>query len=126
MEAVSFVPEHHFDDIRKWAMIRGMIDPPLEYFSKTGRVVNGVCAIFLYSTDSCVGFIENLITNPEADPKTVTEAVSRVVTGIEADAKAKGMKLLRSSTYIPGVMKRAKNLGFQVSKENYKLLEKEI
>lgn len=74
---------------------------------KTGRIVPGKAAIFLYKTDSDVGFIENLICNKEVDKQSASEAIDACVTAIEKDAKTMGIKVLHCSTTIFEVAKRA-------------------
>lgn len=126
MKADKFKPELHFEEIKDWSKDRGLGMVPKELLPKTGRIVPGVCAAFLYLTDSKVAFLENMISNPQTDKALASEALDLCVKAIEQDAKESGVSLIWSSTCIPQVMKRAESLGFQVQTRVYKLILKGI
>ncbi len=96
----------------------------LKVLPKTGRIVPGKAAIFLYKTDSSVGFLENLICNREVNKQDVSEAIDACVLDIEKDAKSMGISLIVCSTQLQSVIDRAKSFGYS-SKPNT-LLYKEL
>lgn len=124
MAPIRFQPSEHLEEVSSWAKVRGMGEPPADLLPPTGRIVPGVCAVFLYLTDSSVGFIENLISNPDAEPEAITEGISACVKSLEEDAKENHVRFMWGSSFIPGVAKRAKDLGFQVSRGKYILISK--
>lgn len=126
MEALKFDPALHLEMIRNWSSDRGLGPVPPNMLPKTGRIIPGVCAIFLYKTDSDIGFLENLISNPRADKKVASQGIDLCISAIEKDAKELGVALLWSTTCISGVVERAERLGFHVQKRVYKLILKGI
>lgn len=124
MEPIRFDPCVHLDEIAEWASARGMKPAPAYFLPDVGRIIPGVCALFLYQTDSAVGFIENLITCPKASPEAVTDGIIACVKAIEQDARDNDVALLWGSTFVPGVAARAKDLGFKVNRGKYTLISK--
>ncbi len=122
IEAVPFIPADHYEMLCQWAEKRHMAKPPLFLLPSTGRIVPGVAAAFLYKTDSRVGFIENLISNPDANPGVSSEAIDLCVLAIAEEARRLGFEFLWGSTFIPGVVERAKRLGFVARPERLTLI----
>jgi hypothetical protein len=124
VKADKFIPETHYKQLEEWSKMRGLGMVPLDLLPKTGRIVSGVCAAFLYLTDSKVGFLENMISNPAVDRTVSSDALDSCVRAIEQDAKSAGVQLLWSSTCLPAVLERADRLGFVVQKRAFKLILK--
>lgn len=118
-----FEPNRHLREVKSWAD-QWSTQLNLSILPKTGRIVPGKAAIFLYKTDSSVGFIENLICNREVNKHDVNEAINACVSDIEKDAKAMGINLIICSTNLQSVIDRSKIFGYS-SKPNT-LLYKEL
>ena len=67
MKITRFKPNTHYEIIRTWGNKRGIDVPELELLSKTGLIVEDYCSGFLYTTNSKIAFIENVIANPDSD-----------------------------------------------------------
>lgn len=115
-----------YEDTSLWYAGRGLSPVPLSCLPKTGMIEPGVCAIFLYKTDSQVGLIESLIVNPEASKEVTSEAIEECVRALEAQAQSLGLSTLICMTHIPGVKERAEKLGFSAERRRYQLLTKRI
>ncbi len=111
IHALRFETEAHYREVEAWAKARGVHLTP-ELLPKTGRIVPGKAAIFLYKTDSSLGLLENLISNPKDSD---SEAIDAVVTSILEDAKEMGIKFIMCTTSLPAVISRAARLGFLVN-----------
>lgn len=118
--------KYHFAEINKWERARGSLPTPERLFPESGRIVPGKCAILLYKTNSAVGFLEGLITNPEVHPRELNAPIDACIAAIEMDAKNEGIEFLWCSTFIPGIVFRAKKHGFSIMKESYKLITKRL
>jgi hypothetical protein len=126
MEAVKYEPKLHFSQICEWAKKRGLSPLPSSGFPKTGRIVVNKCALFLYKTDSDVGFVENMISSPDSEKSEIPEALDLCFAGLDLDAKEMGVRFLFGSSFIPAVADHAKRNGYIVKPESYRLLAKEI
>jgi hypothetical protein len=126
MKAIKYDPKIHFEDVCLWAEARSLGLPPKGGLPKTGRIVPGKCALFIYKTDSKVGFMESLISNPCSSPSDIPEAIDLCVQALEKDALDLGIQFIISSSFLPIVADHAKRNGYIVRPESYKLLVKEL
>lgn len=124
MEAVKFKPELHYLEMAKWSRGHGSNLPSLSLFPENGWVVPGFCAMFLYMTDSGVAFMENLISNPDAPYSLVSPALDACIAATLQGAKDLGVQFVWGTTFIPGVVGRARQHGFRVMPQKYKLMAK--
>jgi hypothetical protein len=100
-----------FAQISEWALDGYNNDYTEEQFPKTGFIVDGVAAYFLYSTDSSVCFLENMIANKKVEPMDKDQALKLLIEAILAEAKALGFKVAYATTGIPSVIFRAVTYG---------------
>lgn len=75
MEICEFKPED-LDEINEWYKSRGLPKFLRSMAPKTGFIVHGVAAVFVYMTDSSIAIIEGLVSNPEVE-KSERRAVIR-------------------------------------------------
>lgn len=80
-------------------------------FPKTGFIVDGVAAYFLYSTDSSCCWLENMIANKKTDPDVRDKALQMICEAILAEAKKLGFKVAYATTDNISVVKRAVTMG---------------
>lgn len=99
-----------FPEIEAWGKAWGA-----EYlesqFPKTGFIVDGFAAYFLYQTDSTVCFLENLVSNKAADPKLRSQAVDLVTMTIISHARELGCTVAYATTDNAAVVIRALTQG---------------
>jgi hypothetical protein len=98
----------------KWPVI------PQDALPRTGVVAfdgeTGVCAAFLYETDSCMAWLEFVVSNPMYKKKPGrSDAVDMVIKNLME--KARG-KLVFSSTKHDRLLKRYVDAGFEVADLN--------
>lgn len=116
----------HLEMVNRWAVSRGLKAVPVELLPRTGRVVPELAAVFLYKTDSRVGFIEHAITNPDAAVKDASHALDDCIAAIESDARWLGMSVLCGVSRIPGMAERVRRAGFEVSAERFRMMTKGV
>lgn len=99
--------------VREWYRGWTLSIPPRELLPDTGRIVPGVCAGFLYLTNSGIGLLENYISNPEASKELRDEGLDELTHSLLALAKENGVVALRCETKMQQVIERAKKFNFQ-------------
>lgn len=96
-----------FNQVSQWAESGWGKKYRAEQFPKTGFIVDDFAAIFLYSTDSTVCFIENLITNKETNVRERHDAIEMLLAAIFLEAKELGFEIAYATTGISPVIARA-------------------
>lgn len=113
-----------FEEIESWGKqwdtryIKSQLPP-------TGLIVPGLCAYFMYETNSSVCFLENLISNRSADKELVAKALEEIVPALFKMAKDKGYTVAYACTDNPEVIKRALRVGAAV-KASHALMIKDL
>ncbi len=109
MKARRYEPDD-FEQIEKWA--KGWDTTYRAHqFPKTGFIVDGLAAYFLYKTDSSVCFLENLISNKGADDVFRQRAIREVTQAVLKEAEALGFRVAYATTDVPSVILRAAGMG---------------
>lgn len=96
-----------FEQIKEWALTGFDTEYDSNQFPKTGFIVDGIAAFFLYRTDSTVCFLENMISNREACPIMKDKALDLLLEAAFKEAKAQGFKVAYATTNNPKVISRA-------------------
>lgn len=100
-----YAPED-FEQIKAWGKAYGANYEP-DLFPPVGFIVPGIAAYFLYETPSKVCWLENLVSNPDANKEVKELAITAIITAILAESKRLGFKVAYATTDIPAVIKRA-------------------
>ncbi len=109
----AYVPEDYFQ-IMDWWVKRTEGEPiEAQYLSDIGFIVDGLAAVFLFTTNSKVAYIDFLISNPEAPHQDSQMALDTVVQACISRAKKEGFRVLLGSTSRAYVCNRAVKNGFQ-------------
>ena len=109
----EYKPED-YEQLMSWWLKRNKnpINPDL--FSDTGFIVDGVAAVFLYTTNSKIAYLECMICNPDVD-KSITDKALNNLTELAAEAaRQMGYKALMATATNKNVIIRAIKHGFQV------------
>lgn len=96
-----------------------------EQFPNTGFIIDGIAAYFLYSTDSNVCWLENMISNRGVEKSILVEALDILVDEILKEAKVLGFTVAYATTGILSVVKRAKENGASIKPAQF-LLTKDL
>lgn len=111
MTPIPYEPALHFDQVSVWMQHRNQLITP-DALPKSGFIIPGKAAGFLYRTDSSMAMIENLVAAPGLGREERDQAVDDIVLAICAEAARLGFKMLVGTTVLEAVVKRAERLGF--------------
>lgn len=116
--------ENDFPQVREWGNQWGA-NYQEHQFPQTGFIVDGVAAYFLYSTDSEVCWLENLICRKDVDSMTKSRALHLLTTACLKEAKEQGFKVAYATTDNVKVAQRAREMGATVSGNQF-LITKDL
>lgn len=111
MTPIAYVPELHYPTVNAWMQFWNEVLPE-HALPKTGFIIPGKAAGFLYRTDSSVAWIETLVAAPGLGREERSQAVDAIVSAIIEEARKLGFKLLLGHTVLDAVVKRAERFGF--------------
>lgn len=119
---ISIDLEQHYPLIAGWWAKHQWAIIPKECLPQTGLIaVQGetpLAAAFLYRTDSAMGWLEFMVTNPDANPITRARGLKEVIKRLSSEAPHLGIKCLFSSTVNDGLVKILKGADFTVGDTN--------
>lgn len=118
------IEESDFKQIKEWGAMWGATYDE-DQFPNHGFIIEGVAAFFLYSTDSTVCWLENMITKRGVAPKIRDHAVQLLISAGFAKAKELGFEVAYAATNILSAAKRARENGAHVT-PNYFLITKDL
>jgi len=98
--------------MHKWPNI------PASMLPSTGFIIDKVCAGFLYKTDSTIGILEFIISNPNSDVQIRSNGLNLLIETLVAEAKVNGMSAIFTSVNNNKLINRYKDLGFTESDKN--------
>jgi hypothetical protein len=104
--------ETDFDTLKVWwdhHKFEGMVPAMLP---RIGYVVEGVCAGFLYQTDSAFALFEWVISNTESDKEIRRAGLDLLITAAAQEAQNLGFKVLYSTIKHPALIARYKSHGY--------------
>ena len=102
-----------FVDLATWCSERGKTIPDESLFPRTGFIIDGIAAGFIYFTDSAVAIIDCYISNPNTESKTRSNALNAITDALITCAKFNRCKLIKCDTKIEAVKRRALEFGFK-------------
>jgi hypothetical protein len=108
----KFEAEKHYETICSWWASHGWTPLPLGALPKTGFVVPGYAAGFLYKTDSQFAVMEWIVANPNSDKIGRRAALDAVVAALLKEAETSGYLLVQTSVEHLGLIARYETHGF--------------
>lgn len=114
------ITKDNINEVLSWAEKRGT-HYDLDCLSNIGFMIPEIAAFFVYTTNSHVVYLENLISNPDQPKEITNEAIKELVSFCLVYAKALKAKKVISITNHPRVIARAKEHNAQIE-PNYNLL----
>ncbi len=99
-----------FADLKLWGEEWGA-EYREDQFPLNGFIVEGIAAYFLYSTDSSVCWLENMIARRGIKESVRNEALELLIDAILKEASDLGFTVAYATTDIVSVAKRAKEHG---------------
>ena len=98
----------------------------IDMMPTTGLIIEGVCATFLYETNSPICFMEGFISNKNIKDEEREECLDLLVTTLFHLAKEKGYQFMKGDSRYKTVIDRAVKLGFTLSPHNYQTVYKRL
>lgn len=111
MSIRRFQPADHLI-LSQWWNAHGWTPVGLDMLPATGFIVDGICAGFLYRTDSAFGILDWVISNPSVDAAARAQALDELIAALVNEAKRFGQKAIFSSVGHPGLIGRYEKHGF--------------
>lgn len=108
---VRFSPEN-IPEINAWYCLRGMEPLNKHLFPDVGFIVSGVCAGFIYQTDSALCFLDGYVSNPDTTKEQRKEAFDKITTALILTAKDHGFTSILAYIKNPEIAKRCERFGF--------------
>jgi hypothetical protein len=112
MNIISFTPEH-YEEISCWWRDQNWTPVDLKTLPTNGLIIPGVCAGFLYMTDSNLCLLEWVIANPKTDKEIRSEGLDLLIDSLLKKAEELKYSLVFTSVSHPRLMDRYTKLGFQ-------------
>ncbi len=117
MESRYFNYDTDYNMLVKWWESWGWPAIPKQLLSMTGIIVLnnnvGVCAGWLYRTDSAVCWAENYIINKDAPKELRKGSIEFLIEKLIKEAKESGFSMMMSSVRHPGLIKKLLDAGCQ-------------
>jgi hypothetical protein len=119
MNVVSpFHYETHAPEVRKWLTKHNFPLPPENILPTTGFIIEDLACGFLYSSNSRLGWIEWVFSNPEKTQSERSEALDILFLLLETTAKELKIEVLFSSSKISAYSDILLRNGFKETDKN--------
>lgn len=110
----AVVPSDYPTLVAWWSAQNFPTIPP-QFLPTTGLIIDGLCAGFLYGSDSAICWLEWVVANPEADKAERRAALDELIEALAANAASRGYKAIFTSVVHPGLLERYKQHGFVIT-----------
>lgn len=118
MIAEAFDYQKHAALVTSWGKKHNFPLLPKEFLPNIGFMVGDTACGFLYSTNSAMGWVEWVFTNPEKSKEERKEAINMLFDLIEVAAQELKVKALFSAAANPAYAQILKRHGFEKTDEN--------
>ena len=85
-----------------------------------------IAVVYLYLTNSSVGYIANAIANPNYKSRDRFELITRLIDECVRRGAAVGCSMVWATSQSKGIIKRCKELNYEVSEKTHHILTKHI
>ena len=116
--------------INKWWVDQGFKPVSLEVLPMKGlggliiEKEKPIAVAYLYLTNSNMGYIDNLISDPKYVSKDRFDVIAKLMVACEKMAKDTGCLETWAMSNINGILSRCEALGYNVSDENYAIISR--
>jgi hypothetical protein len=125
MIPIPYVPEQHYEQVKE---LLASYDEYMtqEALPKTGFIIPGKAAGFMYRTDSVLAFMECVVGAKNLDAEERSQALDAVVIALCQEAKKLGFKVMMGNTKYEALVKRAKRLGWTYVGDGYHVVAMQL
>lgn len=114
----SYVEAEHYALLCAWWTWHEFAPVNQLLLPKRGQVIYSgetpICAAFLYSSDSAIGWIEFVVANPDAGARSVARGIDLLLESLIALSQSIGQACLFTSTNRRGLVRKYERAGFKV------------
>lgn len=125
-QAVPYNPEKHQQMILDWLQQWNINPKLIDIFPPTGFIVPDVCCMFIYETNSKLAFLDEFISNRQADEELRNRCLDRVTEMMLSYAKFRGYSKVIANTKYQAVVDRSKKFGFFQVEGTYQTIVRNI
>ena len=100
-----------YDTLCSWWKSYDWPPIPLEALPQQGLIIDGVCAGFIYQTDSSIALMEWIVGNKQSNAILREEKLTELVVGLKSMAKTLGFTTVFSAVKHPNLIKIYENNG---------------
>ena len=117
-----------YEFINKWWVKQGFKIPNKDILPNEGfggiiiEKEKPIAAAYVYLTNSRMGYIDNLISDPKYVSKDRFDVIANLMAACKKMAEDVGCLDIWAITNNKGILKRCKKLGYNVTKTNYGLI----
>lgn len=123
-----------YEDINKWWIGVGEENPPVLSMLPDGGLGgvlverNGkpIAAMYLYLTNSAIGYIANAIADPDYKSKDRFELITRLIDECVRRGAAVGCSMVWATSLSKGIIKKCKELNYEISEQPHHIITKYI
>ena len=101
-----------------WFTLQGWPEMQDWMLSTTGYCIPGLAAVWLYTMNSGIAWMEHLVANPLADRDERRKALKELALFVEEEAKRLGYKALLTMTNNPGASRVYEQVGYATGDKN--------
>lgn len=112
MKAEKFVYEEHSKEVAGWLKKHAFPLPHKEMLSDVGFIVDDTACGFLYTSNSSIGWVEWIFSNPRKDKKHRAEALDILFKLLEETARNLNITVLFSAAAQPAYQAVLERSGF--------------
>jgi len=122
--------EKHRSIIDRWSLEHKYVTVPEAFLSKNGVMIRDgqgyIAACWLYSTDSCMCFLENFISDPHVEKQRRNAAIDGLIEAACGFARSLGFTQVLAIPRFQRLRKRAAAFGFEEIQQGLPLVRKEL
>lgn len=118
MSPKPFEAQKHYKDVSTWWNTHKWPVIPLAMLPPTGFVIEGVCAGWLYLTDSPIALLEWVVANPNTPVDERGQGLDALVARLKEEAKARGKSFVFMTAKNERLINRLEKHGFQRTDEH--------
>lgn len=126
----KYQKEKHQGIIDAWSLGHNYVTVPEAFLSTNGVLIRDgqgyIAACWLYSTDSCLCFLENFISDDRAEKQRRSTAIDALIGAACDIARGLGFTQVLAIPRFNKLRKRAEVSGFEVIQQGLPLVRKEL
>ena len=130
---IRTIKEEDYTHINKWWEDHGETPPELSMLPDRGlggviieKNEKPIAVVYLYLTNSAIGYIANAITNPGYKSRDRFDIIARLIDECVRRAAAVGCSMVWATSLSKGIIKRCKELNYEISEQPHHIITKYI